>query len=315
MNFQKKAIKWFTTLFLAVVLLYGAGRIYYYVTHGFTIGNITFAHPYDSRWDVRPLFSKEKTQVDQVLAQKFYYLGKGCQSYVFLSADGNYVIKFFKYQRFRVQPWLETLSFIPVIDALRLSKAEKKQKKLEGVYSSWKIAFDELKPETGLLFVHLNKTDHLNKMLTLYDKMGFEHHVNLDHMEFLIQRKAKMLTAYIRELMEGDKVKIAQQLLDRIITLILSEYKRGFADNDHALMQNTGVLDGKPIHIDVGQFIKDDDAKNPQRYKQELFNKMYKFRKWLSREYPELADYLENRLHHIIGEQFYQMQPHFKPHE
>lgn len=310
----RTSIKRLVFLLLVLGAVYGAGRLYFRVTGGFTIGNITWDLAHDPRWDIRPLTNKEQTAVDSILDQKFSYLGKGCQSYVFLSEDGDYVVKFFKYQRFRTQPWLDYLTFIPPVEHYKKRKTEKKMNKLEGLFASWKIAFEGLKLETGLIFVHLNRTQNLNKTLVIYDKMGLEHNIDLDKMQFLVQRKAEMLCPYIKNLMDKRDTQEAKNMLDRIIVLIISEYVRGYADNDHALMQNTGVLDGFPIHIDVGQFVKEENAKSPQVYKQDLFSKTFKFRKWLKRNYPELLEYLEFRLKEVIGNQFEDMKPHFKMH-
>lgn len=307
-----KILKRLFYIVILIAIIYGLGRLYYRVTGGFTESNITYDLPYDSQWDIRPLSPKEREHVDAVVAQPFTYLGKGCQSYVFQSQDGNYVIKFFKYQRFRPQAWLDYLAFIPSIDQYRLRKIEQKRLKLENVFRSWKLAFEELQPQTGLVFVHLNKSKNLQKTLVIYDKIGMEHHIDLDQMEFLIQHKAHPLCAYIKSLMEKGDALEAKKLLSSIIALVLSENARGLADNDHALMQNTGVLDGMPIHIDVGQFVHNDDVKKPEVYKQELFNKTFKFRRWLRKNYPELADYLETELRSIIGEQFDVMQPRLK---
>lgn len=293
-----------------ILLAYGSSRLYYGVTGGFTIGNITSDFAYDTRWDTTPLSDEDSLLVDQITSQKFSYLGKGCQSYVFQSEDGKYVLKFFKYQRFRPQIFLNYLTFIPGMDAYRLGKIDKKQKKLEGVFESWKIASDYLKEESGLIFVHLNKTDNLKKQLTIYDKMGFEHVVDLDQMEFMIQKKATMYCAHINDLMKKNEEEKAKQLLTNTITLILSEYKRGLADNDHALMQNTGVYHDKPFHIDVGQFVLNEEAKTDSFMKQQLFNKTYKFRIWLHKNHPRLAVYLESQLKEIIGErEFSTLQP------
>lgn len=311
----RKWLNRFVVLVVVVAALYGLGRLYYRVTGGFTIGNITSTRAYDPRWETKTLSQHEKQSIQVILDQQFNYLGKGCQSYVFLSSDGNYVIKFFKYQRFRIQPWIDLFSFVPAVDSYRLGKIDKKRNKLEGFFGSWKLAFNELQPETGLLYVHLNKSNDLNKQLVIYDKMGFEHHVDLDQMEFLLQRKAIMLCPYIDELMAKGDVEEAKLLLSRILSRVLSEYQRGLGDNDHALMQNTGVLDGYPIHIDVGQFVKDEKFKDPQVYKQEIFNKTYKFRIWLRKRYPELVNHLETELRALIGDNFSRMQPHFKPHD
>lgn len=308
-------LKWLIVTVAVFGAAYGSVRLYYKVTDGFTIENITSDFPYDARWEISELPTSQQALLEDILSKPFTYLGKGCQAYVFLSQDGNFILKFFKYQRFRPQAWLDYFAFIPAVDTYRLGKIEKKRKKLENVFNSWKVAFEHLQPETQLIYVHLNKTKNLNKTLVIHDKMGFEHKLEADQMEFLVQRKATMLCPYIDNLMKKGDVAQAEILLTRIIELILSEYQRGFADNDHALMQNTGVYNGYPIHIDVGQFVIREDAKEPQVFKQELFNKTYKFRKWLKKQYPELVSKFEKQLRGIIGDQFDDLQPHFKPHE
>jgi hypothetical protein len=76
-------------------------------------------------------------------------------------------------------------------------------------------------------------------------------------------------------------------------------------------MQNTGVFEGHPVHVDVGQFVFNPLVQNPDVYHQEIFNKTYKFRKWLEKDYPPLALYLENQLEQLMGSKFLQMQPVF----
>lgn len=311
----KHKLKLLFAFLILIAALYGSVRLYYRLTDGFTINNITANIPFDPRWQMTPLSANDQTTLDEVLSQSFNYMGKGCQSYVFLSKDGNYILKLIKYQRFRPQPWLDYLSFIPAIKQYRHVKMEKKLQKLYGVFDSWKIAFEQLRPETQLLYVHLNKSLDLDKRLVIYDKMGFEHILDLDQTEFLIQRKAKMLCPYIQELMQDGRIAEAKTLLTRIIQLILSEYIRGIGDNDHALMQNTGVYNGYPIHIDVGQFVINEKARDPQVYKQELFSKTFLLRKWLKENYPELVADFESQLRAIIGPNFNQMKPYFKPHE
>lgn len=287
---------------LSILLLYGLGRLYYKVTGGFMVGNISYELPYDPRFDTHSLSLIEKEQIGKILEQNFYYLGKGCQSYVFASEDGQYVIKFFKYQRFRPQFWLNYLTFIPGVDSYLLQKVEKKRQKLESVFTSWKIAYEHLQKETGVVFIHLNKSSHLKAPLHIYDKMGFLHVLSSDNFEFLIQKKAKMICANLKEMRSKGKLEERRKIIDNLLNMFVDEYRRGFADNDHALMQNTGVLNGYPIHIDVGQFVTNKKVQNPEIYHQEIFNKTWKFRKWLEKEDPELATYLVSRLKDILGE-------------
>lgn len=297
---------------LTLSLLYGAGRFYYFVTAGFTISNISSELAFDERFETKLLTEEAKKEVDLALSQSYHYLGKGCQSYVFLSEDGSFVIKFFKYQRFTPQKWLDYFSFIPTIEQYRLRKIEEKKRKLENIFTSWKLAFDELQPETGLVYVHLNKTTNLNKNLTIFDKMGIQHVLPIDHYEFLIQKRASMLTDHLSEKMESGQIDLAKGLLDQLFSTLLSEYRRGLGDNDHALMQNTGVLEGMPIHIDVGQFVKKETFKDLKVQQQELFNKTYKFRIWLKKRYPDLALYLDDKLLKVIGPEISTLKPQLK---
>lgn len=297
---------------ILLAMLYGAGRLYFHLTGGFTVSNISSDFAYQPDWEVRQLSVEEEAELKQALNQSYHYLGKGCQSYVFLSQDGQYVIKFFKYQRFRLQPWLAYFPPLPAVAQYRQEKIEKKRQKLDGFVKSWKIAFEHLKEETGLLFVHLNKTHTLHHQLTIFDKIGQTHRVDLDQMEFCIQRRADLLCPTLLKFKEQGDVQGAQQLITALLNLIISEYHRGLADNDHALMQNTGVVLGKPVHIDVGQFVKNDQVKDPAHYHQELFTKTYKFKIWLKEAYPELATFLETKLHEIMGSSYFTMKPKFR---
>ncbi len=293
-------------ILLAIIFLipifYGLGRLYYSLTGGFTLSNITYDLPHDERFSIPSLTEEESKKINSILSEKFYYLGKGCQSYVFESEDKKYVLKFFKYQRFRPSNWLKLFSFVPQVENYRLAKVNKKRQKLEQVFASWKIAYTDLQPETGVIFIHLNKSKQLNQKIVIYDKIGLKHELDSDQYEFLIQYKAQLLSPTLTTAMRKGESLLAKELIDRLVLLLLSEYQRGFADNDHALMQNTGVLNGFPIHIDVGQFVKNKRVKQQEVYAQELFNKTWKFRQWLQAEHPLLATHLVERLREVIEE-------------
>jgi len=287
------------------LIAYGASRLYFHLTGGFRVVHISSDFTPDSRWDTRTLTSEEDKQIDLVLSQRFSYLGKGCQSYVFLSEDGEYVIKFFKYQRFRPQFYNYWLTFIPSFDAYLQNKLVIKQQKLDTLYASWKLAFDELPEETGLVYVHLNKTDYLNKTLTVTDKIGRTHQLDMDQKEFLVQKSATMLCSTLDQLMAKGEEQEAKEMLSRLLSMILHEYHHGLADKDHALMQNTGVINGKAAHIDVGQFEQNDAMRHSETYHQELFNKYYKFRLWLDQNHPSLLAHVNQELQDEMGNNFF----------
>lgn len=271
-------------ILVLIAALYGGGRLYYGLTDGFTIGNMTADFPYHSEWETHPLSPVEQQRLDEALNQSYTYLGKGCQAYVFESKDGKYVVKFFKYQRFRLKPWEE---YIPFYEDYRKRKLKHKQEKLERFLLSWVVAYNDLKEETGLVFVHLNKTTTLNHRLSIQDKLGLHNELDLDQLQFCIQRKAEMLATALLRLKAENKLEDAKQLAAKTLNLLINDYKRGFVDNDPALMQNTGVVDGNPIHVDIGQLVHDEQAKNPDYYKPLYDAKAAELHRWLQDHYPE----------------------------
>ena len=307
-SYKSRWTKWVILACLAITLVYGAGRLYFSVTGGFCLSNIKSNFTYDSRWTTRALSEAEQKDVNRILSQEFRYLGKGCQSYVFISEDGEYVVKFFKYQRFRPQFWLRYLTFIPPVSNYYDKKIGQKKEKLEALFTSWKIAYEELQPETGLVYVHLNHTDSLPGRFCFYDKIGMKHVVNMNEMQFLIQKRADMLCPTIEKWMAEGKEEETKLLLSSLIAMINSEYHRNLADNDHALMQNTGVYCSLPVHVDVGQFVRNEEISNPAFYHQELFNKAYKFRIWLQQRYPQLLQHVDEELKREMGNSFFQMK-------
>lgn len=304
-------VKRFLAILILLSLAYGGGRLYYRLTDGFLESNIHYAMPADPRWETASLSPQEKDSLNQILSQPFHYLGKGCQSYVFASEDSRHVIKFFKYQRFRPQAWLDQIVFLPFVDEYRLGKIDKKKRKLDNVFSSWKLAYEELQPETGVVYVHLNKVAELDSTLVVFDKLGFRHEIDLGVTEFMLQKKVDMLCPTLLKLRDAGNFAAAQELIDNLFAMLLSEYERGYADNDHALMQNTGVDGLQPLHIDVGQFVKNPIVADIGVRNQELFNKTWKFRIWLRKNDPLLADYTDDKLQEIIGEGFVGMKTTF----
>lgn len=297
-------LKTFVIISLVLLSSWAIGRLYYTVTDGFALNNIVYDLPFEVRREVKPLNSEKEKQLSKILDQPYSYYSKGCQSYVFLSADGEYVLKFFKYQRYRPQEWLEYFSWLAPVERYRLRRLAHKKKKLDKLFNGWKVAYEDLPEETGLVYVQLSRQGSSNQVLTFSDKMGFTHQVNLNEVQFLVQHKADMLCPTIEGYLAIGDRQAAQQLIHATIDLFLSEYERGYVDFDPAIMQNTGVLDGKPIHVDVGQITQTERIFKPEVWKQDLFNKTYKFRLWLMDIDQQLAEDLEVRLKQIIGPKF-----------
>lgn len=252
-------------LLLIPLLFFGAERLCHRATDGFTVAKITTELSYDPKWDTVP---PEKELLSTVLGQPFTYLTKGGQSYVFASEDGYFVLKFFRYPH--------RLPFVHThVDRSR-------------DFLSAKIAYTDLKDETGLIYVHLNPTKTL-KTVTLVDKLGISHPIHLDDYAFVLQRRASPVFISIAKWMEKGEVDKAKEGLSSLIELIAERAAKGIVDHDPNLSKNFGFLGTRAIEIDIGRFAREKGSSS-------LLHKSSDLRYWLSRHYPDLSHYFEEEL-------------------
>ena len=276
---------------------YGAFKFSVKTADKFILSEIQYERPHDPRFDTRALSQAEQQEVDQALSQHYTYFGCGGQAYVFFSADGKYALKFFKQRHFR-EP--THLNYIPFIKKYRDLKYAKRRKKISVEYGSYKLGFEQLPAETALVYVHLNKTSHLNKTLSFIDKFKMEHNIDLDKTDFILQRRASLVHDKIDQQMAAHDLEGAKQTVSSIVNLIVTRCKKGYSDKDPNIATNCGILGDKAIKIDVGRFALDPKMAKPLYYKPELYHLVRPFHRWLSQKYPELALHLDEKVLDVI---------------
>ncbi len=274
-------------LALFVVCFFSAARFARGQTDGFTWAKVQSHLPFDPQWAV------DGTPPD-IFNQKFSYLGKGAQSFVFASEDGQYVLKFFRHHHMRA-PWI--IRSLPFAWAKKTT--QKKESKLRKDFLSYKIATQEMPAETGIVYLHLNKTDHLKKTVTFIDKIGIAHEISLDGMEFMVQKRATLLYPAIAQLMEENHPEKAKQAIAALVHLLQKRCQKGIFDKDPDLNTNFGLADGMPIQIDVGRFRYDKDRTSPAVYKEEIIRITDHFHQWIMILYPMLDYYIREKIHEI----------------
>lgn len=259
-------------------------------TDGFALQKVFSNKAYNSKWESS---GGNLEEVKKILNQPFTYLSKGGQSYVFASMDGQYVIKLLRYDHIRPLPWVYLLP-----EKYAAPKIAKKEAKLEKELSSYKIAFDELREETGLLYIHLNKSDCFDQTLTLIDKLGISHHLNLDQVDFLVQKRARLVYPALSELISQGKVNKAKEALDSLIQLLSCRFEKEIFDKDPDLNTNFGFLQTKAIQLDVGTFRKTFPP-NALKKRDAIRLITDNLHQWLMQKSPELDRYLRERVNEI----------------
>ncbi|MFI5333904.1 MAG: hypothetical protein ACHQT8_01910 [Chlamydiales bacterium] len=278
-------MKTYKKIVLYTLLALSVERFCHWKTEGFTIRKIQADLPFHPEWECTPLSGVEQSEVEKALGQKFSYLASGGSCYVFASEDGRYVLKLFKHHRLYPYPWAEHL---PLPRFLK-QKIDHYQRKRARVFASCKSAFEELRDDTALLFVHLNKTGVTGSHLTLVDKLGIVHKISADNVEFLLQKKAEIAYAHIDQLMAKHDILGAQHAVGEIRSLIWQIAHKGFKDLDPNVETNVGFIDGKAVKIDVGPLVKDENRKKEMMRSVKYTHRL---NKWLKDRYPELYESL-----------------------
>ena len=274
--------KWWIFLALTPFLVYGVARFCHVQTGGFKMTKIRSNCPRNQTSKAPPV----PKDLDAILTQPFTYLGRGKQSFVFLSDDQTIVLKLFNNRYQRKIFWFSWLPFSQ-------DKVAYLQSKLGLLCTSYELAFNKLRNKTGLLYLHLSPTKHIKRTVTLIDKLGIAHPIPLDTTGFALQKRGTLAYAHLSYLMQEGKKEEAIRSLHSMLNLILSRCKLGIADNDPLIRTNLGFLDSAPFYIDIGPFSKDKREQEKETYVPEIVKITTSLRHWLETHHPSLVSPFE----------------------
>lgn len=271
------SMRWIVKITLFVGCFFVTARFCKNQTGKFTVLRITSNLNYNPAWEVAPLSSEEQAKIHKILSQPYSYLSKGVQSFVFASQDGQYVIKFFRHDHLSPPFW-----------------RSKKETRHHKDFLSYKMAYESLKQQTGLVFLHLNKSG-LDQTLDLVDKIGIHHPLPLGRYEFLIQKRASLLYNALDEMIQSNRLDDAKETLTKLVRLLAHRSQLGISDKDPDLNTNFGVIGTDPIQIDVGRFRK----ASPKLDKNEIIRITDHLHQHLMQRSPELDDHLKTQINQL----------------
>ena len=257
----------------------------------FSLAQIICEYPFNPDWEVKT--PPETVQfVNMVTQQPFYWLGKGFQATAFVSDDGEYVLKFVHQSRLKPVPFKHNpIQFL--FSQEFHEQQNERQAHREEIFTSSKMAYEEFPEESGILYVHNNRTDDLIKGIKLTDSTGQSFRIRGDETSFVLQKKANHVLPTIKKLMAEGKVDEAKARIDQIFALLLTMAQKGFLDGDHALMRNNniGYVNDRAIYIDSGHVVRRQNVNVHERMVYEFDVRVAPFHDWLKVCYPELADH------------------------
>lgn len=281
-----------TKLLILAICCIGIARFCHYQTKGFRVSKITHNLPLSCQEEL--IAGDEPINI---LSQKFHFLSRGLQSFVFLSEDGQYVLKVFNnvhQQRHSFYSWVKRLA--PWTPLWALHQQKKALDKLERTFTSYKIAFDTMRTQTALVYVHAAPTTTLPSTLTLVDPLRIEHQIDPNQTGFLIQKKVSLAYPTLQEFLDQGDLESATKALHSLVQLFLWKHEHKIADSDPLIRTNYGFIGTRAIQLDVGPLSLETTPSSDEAFHRELVRITTSLKHFLEPRSQELARELDHQL-------------------
>jgi hypothetical protein len=246
----------------------------YLFTDGFRLQKI-FAGPLGKE-DVFLYEKKDLPKnVKEILDQKFTYLSKGRQVYVFESDDQKYVIKFFRNNKYIYPLWADVFSFFNILNGYQKQTLKERVIRCNRAYTSYILADKNLKEETGFIFLSIKDISLMGKKVVVIDKGKRKFNIPLHRVSFIIQKKAKLFDKLLNDSCKNKNITEIESLVRSFYDICAKRSSKGIFNRDFAnAMRNVGVVENKVVELDLGSFYRDDKFtmyEEKQRYKHVLY--------------------------------------------
>jgi hypothetical protein len=279
-------------LILSALAILGIARFCHHATRGFRLSKIRST----CSWESPPPQKRDLTSPHCLLQQKFHFLGRGLQCFVFESEDKKYVLKLFNNRYQRKIALFSLLSHCPFLGEWADAKKHYFEGKLLKTFRSYQIAFEEMQDRTALVYSHLYPTSHLPLKLTLIDPLNIHHEIDPNTVGFLIQKRATLIYPTLKDCIDRQDIEGAKRTLSSLVELFFWKWKHSIADNDPLIRTNYGILEGKAIQIDVGPLSKDPSPPTLKQRQEQIAKITTSLTCWLRENAPELIPFLEQEL-------------------
>lgn len=228
---------------------------------------------------------------EKSFVQRYRFLGEGAHSFVFESQDGRYVLKLFRAAHKKPQKkWLREgplFNFL-IPTAKKQGSKDKWQTKFQECSARYVTAYDRMKEESGLLFLHFGESESLNVQLALEGPSGKIVHLELDKLPFIVQTKGELVPSRLASHIKRGDIQAAKHALTTLRQMLEARARKGITDERQCFGINFAFCGERALQIDVGKIAYDQKlTRSPdaeiQRVRANLQN-------WTQKHFPELAN-------------------------
>lgn len=301
---KKKRSSILFLIFLCVfpLFLLGSGLFFTCRSSGFGIDKISSRLPYNQTWEIEAITDKQRELlVQKIFPQTYYYLASGNQCYAFVSEDRQYVLKFFKMQHLFPKGWLNSFPLC-LLQYLGFKHEPSNQLFSERIFASYKDAYETLREETGLIYIHFNKTQEFKSKVNLVDYKGNKFLVDLDSFEFIVQKKATKIYEHLESLLASDNDEDLRVCIRSFLQLIALRCEKGFVDHDLSMRNNFGYVGNTAIQFDCATLSRDASMRYPMNFRKEVLEAAERLDQWARENYPEITLFIQEEAQNLINQ-------------
>lgn len=215
-----------------------------------------------ARQERGPTISAES--LHPLVTQPLFCLGKGLQSVVYETADGQYVLKLFK-------------------------KAGKKHKDiLKNATFGALIARNDIPTETGVIACSLGPNDAKLPVITIVNRKGKISKVELQDIPFVFQFKPQPFKKTILTLVIGKKLKEATARIESVFTMLTACREKGVMNGDKCLFKSghIGFVGTRAIMTETGKLSR---MVNKTKLTFAVLKQLKPMLAWLEKTCPDLV--------------------------
>lgn len=228
------------------------------------------------------------------LSQDYYYLSRGSQAFVFVSADHRVVLKLFIFD--------STDSFCHRFfhSFLRKSRDASFSNRMENrairTLEACKLADRYLPNETAIVYAHLNPGSGNLPLVHLIGPAWKRLDIQLDAVRFVLQKRADSLSETLMQAyLQHDQNRFFY-LINQFNAMLDRRIACGIANTDPTLFDNFGVIGSQPVEIDFGNYIYCSELAIINRAREEKARYTDQLLKWVEWNIPQWKDGVVLRL-------------------
>ncbi|MBN2479935.1 MAG: hypothetical protein JXA94_06880 [Parachlamydiales bacterium] len=292
---QKPIQVFFFHFFLCFSVLILVSILALYRTQGFATFKIKKFAKVEKKWSFEK--PQDIDEIKKILSQDFEYLSRGRQAFVFVSSDKKYVLKFADKERFNLFYYFPKIPLPKVLNNYRNKHYYRRKNRFENDLQSLKLAYENLKEDAALKYVHINKTN-IFKNIKIKNKIGKSFQLDINDKIFVLQKKydENFFDAY-------EKSKdLKKDLLLSFLDMVDRRNKKFIIDDDIGKKRrNWAIINQSVVNIDVGRWYFDEKLILPQVYKKEMLKATKTLRLYLLENDKSMLGFVEKTMNKYIS--------------